>query len=198
MTAHPFISAPAKPIRKRLAPEKRQAQLLDCAITAFAVSGIERAVHADVAELAKVSTPTVFKYFPSRDALVEGVLDEAERRVLELVAAVPKATETDPRDRVKALAMAVDHLCTGSPDLIKVMLSWSVAFTAVRPRYLEFQDKCLSLLQQRVSSAQGDRTDARILLGASFLFMQMHFDKSEPEVRDRFVARMGDLISLNA
>ncbi len=60
--------------RRRLDPGARRMQLLEHAICAFADAGIERAAHADVAGRAQVSTPTVFKYFPTRDALVDAEL----------------------------------------------------------------------------------------------------------------------------
>ena len=172
----------------------RQAQLLECAITAFAQNGIERAVHADVAALSGVSTPTVFKYFATREVLVAAVLGEIERRILSLLARVPTAPQSDPQNRVRALATVVDQLCAQTPDQMKVALSWSVAFTAVRPRYLAFQETCLDLMQQRISDVAEDRTDARILLGAAIALTQMSLDGTDAEVRERFVARLGLMI----
>jgi len=124
-------NSPSRPVSKtrrtRLSPEMRQAQLLECAITAFAQNGIERAVHADVAALSGVSTPTVFKYFATREVLVAAVLGEIERRILSLLARVPTAPQSDPQNRVRALATVVDQLCAQTPDQMKVALSWSDA-----------------------------------------------------------------------
>jgi TetR/AcrR family hemagglutinin/protease transcriptional regulator len=185
-----------RPIQKkaRLSPEKRRVQLLDCAMTAFAEAGIERAVHADVAALAGVSVPTVFKYFPTRDKLVDAVLDEVETRILQLIEAVPTATGGERTDQIRQLAYVVEQLCQHAPDLMKVALSWTVAFSSVRPRYLAFHDKSLTLLQKRISGPKDDRTDARILTGAAFLFMQMYFDGSAPDIRERFVTRLSELM----
>ena len=73
-----------KPARAaRLDPAQRRAQLLACAITAFAEVGISRAGHAEVARRAGVSVPTVFVYFPTREALVDAVLGEVGRYIVE-------------------------------------------------------------------------------------------------------------------
>jgi len=190
-TAQPAATPPA---RKRLSPARREAQLLTCALTAFAQAGIERAVHADVAALAGVSVPTVFKYFPTRDALVDAVLSRIETEVFALLKSFPENTAASPGQTVKLLAAGVNAMCENTPDLVKTLLSWSVAFSSVRPRFLVFQDECLTLVQARLSTRSQDRSDARILLGAAFLYEQMYFDGSTADVRQRYVERMADLL----
>ena len=49
------LSVSAPTTRTRLAPEARKAQLLDCALAAFAEHGVARATHSHVAERAGVS-----------------------------------------------------------------------------------------------------------------------------------------------
>ena len=65
----------AAPRRRRLAPEARRAELMAVAIEVFARRGLGEARHAEIAAEAGVSVPTVFVYFPTRDALVHAVLD---------------------------------------------------------------------------------------------------------------------------
>src|SRR5216684_6885279 len=73
-----------KPIAKRrrarpLDRPERRTLLLECALRVFARRGIGAARHAEIAREAKVSVPTVFFYFPTRDALVAAVVEEVAR-----------------------------------------------------------------------------------------------------------------------
>lgn len=61
--------------RTRLSPEKRKLQLLEIATEVFANRGIGRGGHADIADIAQVSVATVFNYFPTREDLVDEVLN---------------------------------------------------------------------------------------------------------------------------
>src|ERR1700719_611396 len=70
----------SRPLRaKRLDPSLRRPQLLACAMRVFARRGLGGARHSEIAREAKVSVPTVFFYFPTRDALVREVLEEVAR-----------------------------------------------------------------------------------------------------------------------
>lgn len=65
--------------RTRLNPEKRKLQLLEIGIEVFARRGIGRGGHADIADIAQVSVATAFNYFPTREDLVDDVLNQVEQ-----------------------------------------------------------------------------------------------------------------------
>ena len=69
--------------RTRLNPEQRKQQLLQAAIEVFARRGIGRAAHADIASATKVSVPTVFNYFKTREDLVSAVLTYVEGELIQ-------------------------------------------------------------------------------------------------------------------
>ena len=73
----------AKPSRreraKHLAWPERRNQLLRAGIAKFANKGIDATKHADLARACGVSVPTVFAYFPNRQALVQEILDEVAK-----------------------------------------------------------------------------------------------------------------------
>lgn len=66
--------------RTRLSPLKRKQQLMEIALEVFARRGIGRGGHADIAEIAQVSVATVFNYFPTREDLVDEVLNHVVRQ----------------------------------------------------------------------------------------------------------------------
>ena len=122
-------SSPRKP-RRRLEPAARRAELLAAAIEGFSRRGLGRATHADVARTAGCSLSTTFVYFPTREALVDAVLDEIERFFVGMVERAGYASTPAPeavRRIIHAFTMAVDE----HPAYARVWLEWS---TAVRER----------------------------------------------------------------
>ncbi len=65
---------PPEPGRRRAAPEVRQADILDAALSEFASHGFEGARMEDVARRAKVSKGTVYLYYPTKQALFEALV----------------------------------------------------------------------------------------------------------------------------
>ena len=182
------------PARKRLSPSERRAQLLEHAMAAFADAGIERAAHADVAARANVSTPTVFKYFPSRDALVDAILNEIEVAFWDLGGIKSNAIELGPAEMAESLAGSLSQLCINRPNLMKVALIWSFAFSSVRERYQAFEKIRLDDLQPSFKSAGLTRADARIFLSSMFLYIRMHFDGTASESRKRYLNRVLEML----
>lgn len=178
---------------RRLEPGERRAQLLHHAVSAFADAGIERAVHADVANRANVSTPTVFKYFPTREALVDAVLSEIEETFENLRSLLPKDVVLTSSELARALAGVLSELCVTRPNLMKVALTWSVAFSPVRARYMAFEGRLLNNLSSVIGSQTIDNSDTRILFAGSLLFIRMHFDDSTAETRRDYISRLCEI-----
>jgi len=176
-----------------LKPNLRRAQLLEHAISAFAEAGIERAAHADVAGRAKVSTPTVFKYFPTRAVLVDAVLEEVEQTFQSLNGGFPNRSATAAQV-IRAAAIAMTDLCITRPDLMKVALTWSVAFSPIRARYLRFETRLLDILSTALDPNLSNPSDKYIIFKTANLFIRMHFDDTPPEIRRDYIDRMCELM----
>ena len=176
--------------RQRLSPEARKAQLIDTAMTVFATDGLERAGHGDIAKLAGVSTATVFNYFPTREDLVEEVLEEI-RGKLRMMFTMLGHQKTDKKSALRLLVAAYDHLINTHPDMVKVFMRWEVAFGHdIRKSFLDFQDEILTEIRTRMFGDQPDRTDARIIIGAAYVYSQMRLDGTADDIRERFVERL--------
>ena len=180
--------------RRRLDPDLRRAQLLKHAISAFADAGIERAAHADVASRAKVSTPTVFKYFPSREILVNTVLDEVVQTFESMRDKISVQTSSTP-ELIQAMAAAVSDLCLENPDLIKVALAWSVSFSPIRKRYLSYEMHKLNQLSEAFHLSISNNADKRILYATINSFARMHFDGTIAADRQEFIDRVCELMA---
>lgn len=107
----------------QLDPAARRAQLLDCAMAAFAERGIGGAGHAQVAERAGVSTPTVFAYFPTRQDLTREILLEVHRRATAMIRD-HLAGPGSPRQRLAVLLAATEDQAKAEPDTMRVYLDW--------------------------------------------------------------------------
>ncbi len=154
---------PPAPKYQRLTRQQRKAQLTDCAVRAFAVRGIGRAVHADVAELAGVSVPTVFKYFPTREDLLEAVFGEVTRFFLDL-ARDAYSSQSDPLgamvDHGRAFVDAVVH----NSDHVKLWLEWSASIReGTWDRYLETRQPVLDMIASAVRSGYDKGTIPAVL-----------------------------------
>jgi AcrR family transcriptional regulator len=64
--------------RVRLPPETRRQQLIDVAAKLLTKQGAAGVEIQEVAKLASVTRPVVYRFFPTRMALVQGVLDDFE------------------------------------------------------------------------------------------------------------------------
>ncbi len=92
-----------RPYAPRLAPEARREQLLDAALEIALAHGFHAVTVDGVARTAGVTRPVVYGLFTDRDALLTGLVDRAEERVLAQLApvfpAVPQpGDDVDPDD----------------------------------------------------------------------------------------------------
>ena len=192
-----------RPVRApRLAPADRRAQLLTCAIKAFADAGVSRAGHADVARLAGVSVPTVFVYFPTREALVDAVLGEVGRFIVEDVLSPVQQRADDVPALLVQTAVAFTEAVGTHPDHARVWLDWSTAFRGdVWPHYLKFQDRVVEVLKATVQRGKRDgslapRLDAddatRLIVGSAHMLAQMKFMGREPAQVAHFMQTLVD------
>ena len=186
----------------RLSPAERRAQLLTCAVRAFADVGVGRAGHADVANLAEVSVPTVFVYFPTREALIAAVVDEVERYIVEDVLTPTQHLSEPVPDLLVETGLAFTEAVGTHPDYARVWLDWSTAFRDDSwPRYLRFQERVCNVLKATVMRGKRDGTLARdldaddaatLLVGSAHMLAQMKFMGREPAQIARYMRTLVD------
>ena len=180
---------------KRLDPAKRRPQLLACAMHVFARRGLGSARHSEIAREAKVSVPTVFFYFPTREALVKAVLDEVARFLTEMTVRI-HASRADAPDIVLAHAKAFADSVDTHPDYARVWLDWSTAMRdEIWPLYLEFQENIVGIIANTVRRWQREHgmseeeaeDDARLIVGSAHMIAQLKFTRCAPEKVDHFL-----------
>ena len=179
----------------RLDQTERRAQLLQCAMRVFARRGLGAARHSEIAREAKVSVPTVFFYFPTREALVKAVLDEVARFLTEMTVRI-HASDADAPDIVLAHAKAFADSVDTHPDYARVWLDWSTAMRdEIWPLYLEFQENVVGIIANTIRRWQRERgmsqeeadDDARLMVGSAHMIAQLKFTRCAPEKVDHFL-----------
>lgn len=185
--------------RRRLQPEERKRLLLNNAVEVFARRGIGRGGHTEIAELGGVSVATVFNYFKTREALVDAVLNEVERYLLDLAEEV-YSTTNNPLEAIRAHINAFLQACEDNPSYIKVWLEWSASVRdEIWPQYLDFQNRELELIARQIDKGirmglfepgLAPRERARWALGNAQMLVSMVFDPAgKPQDLEKMVER---------
>jgi len=182
--------------RTRLTPEKRRAQLLECAINACADKGLARAAHADVAARAGVSVATVFSYFNTREILVDCVLEEVKNILFSSMEKVTN-TESSAPDQIFEMVWYCAVLVRQQPDVMLVWLDWSTAVrNPIWPQYLEFQKNIIALFtkiirkgkrQNSIDKRVDAMSAARIIIGESHMLAMLVFEGVSDKQTRKFI-----------
>lgn len=104
------------PTASRATPQR----LLDAAVEAAAIHGLARLSMGDVATRAGLSRQTLYKHYPSRDALIAAaVVREAERMVGAILSAA--AAQSDPHRSLEVAVLTTLHLARDHPLLDRLV-----------------------------------------------------------------------------
>ncbi|OLQ92806.1 LuxR family transcriptional regulator [Vibrio ponticus] len=116
----------AKRPRTRLSPKKRKQQLMDISLEVFARRGIGRGGHADIAEIAQVSVATVFNYFPTREDLVDDVLNYVVRQFSNFLSDNIDL-DLHAKENLENITSSMLDLIAQDCDWLKVWFEWSAS-----------------------------------------------------------------------
>ncbi|MGI5282259.1 TetR/AcrR family transcriptional regulator [Nonomuraea polychroma] len=139
---------------RREQAEWRREQLLDAALKVFADKGVDGASVKDLAEAAGVTPGLLYRYFDSKEALVQALL--AERgflpRLRELLTADHGARTA--RQVLAELLAAFDGLLADNADLMAVFFSTTRARPALAELMAEGQRLVGDFLTTRVAAGE--------------------------------------------
>lgn len=185
------MNQPQSLARRRLPPKERDAQLMKCAVRVFARRGLGEARHAEIAVEAGVAVSTVFVYFETREVLVERVLGEVNRAILDM-ATLNHQTDNKEDDIIRRHIEAFIRFAEEEEDLAKVWMDWSTAIRDdIWPSYVKLQEDVISIIAGTIDKGQSKGTIrnnmkaeelARLMVGSAHMLASMQFlsrDKSE-------------------
>ena len=119
----------AKPRRRALAPKPYhhgdlRRVLIDAALQLVAEGGADAVSVREAARRAGVSPGAPFRHFPSRDALMNAVAEEAQSRFrAEIEAALAEAPAGDPLGRFRCLGLAYMRWAMKNPTHFEIISS---------------------------------------------------------------------------
>jgi TetR/AcrR family hemagglutinin/protease transcriptional regulator len=187
--------ARTSPVRRRLPPDERRAQLLAIAVDVFAERGLGAARHAEIAERAGVAVSTVFVYFPTREKLVQDVLDELARFFLGLIERVHSQEKPCVEILSEFGARLVSLLDTHRSHVL-VWLEWGAAVRQdVWPAYRDFTERVVAITRRtlergrREGSVAADadcESLARLFASSSQSIARLQLGDVDPETIQRF------------
>ncbi|MGR9090798.1 MAG: TetR/AcrR family transcriptional regulator [Gammaproteobacteria bacterium] len=197
MSTKPSREIPASPVTvraSRMDPEARRRQLIAAALRTFAARGIGETSHSALAREAGVAVPTAFHYFESKEALVDAVLAEVSRFLLdELLAGNDNPSESAPKI-IADIHMAFCDAIESHPDHIRVWLEWSVSIRdGLWESYLEFYRAALAGTRTILERGQREHTvraeididdAARVIVALAHMTVQMKFSGATREQVD--------------
>ncbi|HJP35362.1 MAG TPA: TetR/AcrR family transcriptional regulator [Gammaproteobacteria bacterium] len=189
----------------RVQPAERRRQLTRCAVQVSGRCGLGNAGHAQVADEAGVSTPTVFLYMPNRQALINSVLAEVDDYFVNLVGTAA-ASATGASGKLLAVAQAFAAAIDSDPDHVKICLNWSTVVRAESwPQYVDFQDRILAMLETiiRDGLSRGEIAPevnpvwgAHVVMGSAHMIAQMKFrNRDQREINEFLTALIRGALS---
>ncbi len=138
----------------RLPRGKRRAQLLSCAVTATSRYGIGRVGHTQVADIAGISVPSVFRYFPTREALVNAVLGQVERKFLTL-ARHSHQSKSPVREAMQEHARGFIHIARNEPEYARIWLEWSGTLRDdIWSRFIKLEKKLAKIIVDDIEARE--------------------------------------------
>ncbi|MFI6900697.1 TetR/AcrR family transcriptional regulator [Nonomuraea sp. NPDC050394] len=139
---------------RREQAEWRREQLLDAALRVFAAKGVDGASVKDLAEAAGVTPGLLYRYFDSKEALVETLLRERGfmTRLRELLTAGHPGRPA--REVLTELLTAFDGLLAGNAELVAVFFGATRARAALAELTGEGQRLIGAFLADRVAAGE--------------------------------------------
>jgi AcrR family transcriptional regulator len=95
--------------RSRLEPEERRRQLIGVAAELLAQGGLEALQFTELAAAAGVTRPVVYKFFPTREALVQAILDDFEAELTSRFRAASRVAKVG--SFAEATRVFIDAIC---------------------------------------------------------------------------------------
>jgi TetR/AcrR family hemagglutinin/protease transcriptional regulator len=174
-----------------MSPTARREQLMQAALALCARRGLGSARHSDLAEAAGVAVPTTFHYFPTKTDLVNAVIGEVHRFLLEDIVAPHTASNAPAPVIIERTLTTFCDAIDSHPDHIRVWLEWSVSVReGLWESYLGFYRASLEAIGHLIARGQerGEiRVDldvddaARVIVGLAHMIVQMKFSGSSRE-----------------
>jgi TetR/AcrR family transcriptional regulator, fatty acid metabolism regulator protein len=124
--------------------EDKRRLILDAAVHVFAQKGYHASRVGDIAEEAGVAHGLLYHYFRSKDELLETIVRETWRDVLDAVRVVEETDET-ARERLAGVAKILLRAWRRDPDLVRVLVREVTRSATLQRQIVEIEQAFASL-----------------------------------------------------
>jgi AcrR family transcriptional regulator len=172
-------------------------RILQAADALVAVQGIEASID-DIAAAAGVGVGTMYRNFPTKEALLEALL--VARMEPLLAAARTAADSDDPGEAFVAFVRRVSDEVVNLHALAEAMVSEGIDFSATKQKVSAELGSAVEILLQRAQQAGRVRPDVGVADLSAMMGGLAHADPSlmDPSQRSRCVALVCDSLLLDA
>ncbi len=150
----PGAASSVSPVRKRMKPGERRAQILQMLATILEQPGTERITTALLASKLEVSEAALYRHFASKAQMFEGLIDFMEQSVFTLINQIAER-EGDGAHKAVRMVTVVLQFGEKNPGMARVMVGEALVFENERlqQRMNQFFDRMESALRQVLRSA---------------------------------------------
>lgn len=161
-------------------------RILDAALDLFGARGVDAVSLDEIARTVGVRKQTVLYWFPSKDALVDGVLEAAAAELAVVIDAAVRAAPDDPLERIDAVVRAVFRPAVRRPALLGLVREVSrlpdSQADRLRVTVQPLIDRCIEYLGLEMDKGRLRRADPGLV--AALAYATVTGIATEPEALD--------------
>ena len=150
-----------------------RAAILDVALDLFGTRGFDAVSLDEIAREVGVRKQTVLYWFPSKDELLDAVLDAVAGELVVVIDAAVRATPADdPLERIDAVVRSVFRPAVRRPAMLGVVRELSRLPAAhvdrLRVRLQPMVDRCVEYFDQQMDKRALRRADPALVLAMAY------------------------------
>lgn len=154
---------PDRPTRQRI---------LDAALDLFGVRGVDAVSLDEIARTVGVRKQTLLYWFPSKDDLVDSVLEAVAAELVVVIDAAVRSADDDPLDRIDAVVRAVFRPAVRRPAMLGLVREVSrlpgVQADRLRHHVQPLVDRCIEYLGLEMDKGRLRRADPGLIAALAY------------------------------
>lgn len=155
-----------------MAEQPTRQRILDAALDQFGSRGVDAVSLDEIARDVGVRKQTVLYWFPSKDVLVDAVLEAAAAELVVVIDAAVRSASDDPLERVDVVVRAVFRPAVRRPALLGLVREVSRLPDAhadrLRQQLQPMVDRCLEYLALEMDKGRLRRADPSLVAALAY------------------------------
>ena len=147
-------------------------RILDAAIDQFGARGVDAVSLDEIARLVGVRKQTVLYWFPSKDELIDVVLETVAAELVVVIDAAVRSASTDPLERIDAVVKAVFRPAVRRPALLGLVREVSRLPPAqadrLRHHVQPLVDRCVEYMSLEMDKGNLRRADPGLITSLAY------------------------------